>query len=444
MKARILFLFFLVWAVLPKPGALAACGQITTWEEADGSVYPLESEGLSVGFRNDATIFSGAENAATHIGVNGQKQWTIGEKECTWRITISIRSYGTKEKAEYEDSRFSPPPAAIIYTEDPLTYYYGIGGMPPTYPTDEFVLRDTYLNNVIHIAGWQVTPLFENMMTPEALRPFFIGLLRNSRALINEKCGIVAENRPEIELSPSDQVLFNISIMKKMGFEIIIKDEDGIFDEDEKWTLDWATFRVSVNYKPMTVHFMKVVSGSSPSPLVGAPYSHKKLRLQFKPDPEEFVGKHNLFGLTKNGTHVIELQICDVGGLCASSSYSLFFGPFSIFRDDNWVKKEGFSFPAKSIKMSGGNLGFPAKVLTACVLQYKNEFMSLKGARWVPGIKAWTAPYSVGRDTHWEKPVALLLPMKDCFKWGPLTLYMITYDIKYNDLFFDFVDELYP
>ncbi len=135
-----------------------------------------------------------------------------------------------------------------------------------------------------------------------------------------------AQNRqPEIALSPADYPFFQLNVLMNNGFTIAIRDEDGLQDSTGNWKIDWGTLRLTMDGIDITGHFLDKITKNN---IFSVETTSKELRLHITPDPVKFMVEHDVFFILKNGTHIIELSICDTGKLCGRSAYSIYFGPF--------------------------------------------------------------------------------------------------------------------
>jgi len=102
------------------------------------------------------------------------------------------------------------------------------------------------------------------------------------------------------------------------------------------------------------------------------------LILSIRPDPQKLMSEHNLFDIQENGTHQIEIEICDIDGICASCKQNVFLGP--IVGID---KKQKYYHEDKQILLNGvyiGNLGLPhrSKMYFALLNPLTNDFWTYK------------------------------------------------------------------
>jgi hypothetical protein len=151
---------------------------------------------------------------------------------------------------------------------------------------------------------------------------------------------------------------FQVSILQGSGFQIQVGDPDGV---DE---IDWNTFKVSVAGNDTTAYFISMLLRLG-GPQLASPYlrlerSETTILINIVPDPEKLMDEHDMFGIPFNGNWLIELEVCDQGGLCAHSSNTVYFGPFVLLGD---VIHLACADPSPSLSrlnispLTGGNTG---------------------------------------------------------------------------------------
>jgi len=173
---------------------------------------------------------------------------------------------------------------------------------------------------------------------------------------------------PALELSPGDYPAFQINVLNDKGFDLFVRDEDGLRAADGTWKIDWARFRVRVDGNDVTGRFLEklVAESVSVSHEAKVPVSAflsadgKQLRLFFQPDSKKFMTEHNLFGIEENGESLVQFEICDFEGNCASSDRWLYFGPMVLLSDP--VEALQLGFQVKNFVIA--NCGFASTSLS--------------------------------------------------------------------------------
>jgi hypothetical protein len=374
MKSRIVFVMILVFFVLCLKNAVA-CGQITTWNEAYASYLGFVPEDVTV--KNDPMKSPVSNRQITSFRAT-TSSWNVS-KENPWHLNVTIFSYQNAEEAAADFPSMKPakPDYTFIDNEKDFYAYY------QCIVWQEFGLGGVYQSFIISISGWGETKNLE----VDALRSEFMALFSNSKTLIDYVCGLVPVNHaPEIRMTPQPGkgYPFEFSILRGEGFQIEIHDEDGIKGENSNWKLDWSKFKVFVNGRDQTVHFLDTIINQKL--LYGwNEESGKTLILSIRPDPQKLMSEHNLFNIKDNGTYQIEFEICDTDGMCGSSKQDIVFNPIIVITNKfkyspYWViVTDGVYF---------GNIGkqCKTKVFAALYNPLMNSF--------------WTYKYSVNQSWY--------------------------------------------
>lgn len=197
-------------------------------------------------------------------------------------------------------------------------------------------------------------------------------------------------NAPEIILEPADYPWFQVNILLGEGFVIRIRDEDGIKDNDGDWMLDWATLRFYLNGVDISSHFVTTALNNNIITWAETK-TEKEISFFVKPDPQKFMSQHDVFGIPWNGNHSLSLSICDISGLCDSTDYEIYFGPFVLVGSvtDILCYEEEFSWLYFDY-VALGNIGIDSgKNIVYLVLNKKGtcDYISHTEFGWVNGIK---------------------------------------------------------
>jgi hypothetical protein len=180
---------------------------------------------------------------------------------------------------------------------------------------------------------------------------------------------------PEITLAPNAYPDFQVSVLKNEGFEIFIRDEDGVMDAEGTWLLDWGTFRVWVDGNDVTSHFLQtLVAVEGPSIAGGVSEDRKQFRIRVVPIPPWFMGIHNVFKIERNGFYGVRFQVCDRKGNCGSNLYEIYIGPLIVVTGPVTVIWDGIPFGALNytVPLILGNVGYECKGTTYDLL-YQTE-----------------------------------------------------------------------
>ncbi len=349
MKTRIVFVMILVFFVLCLKNAVA-CGQITTWKEAYSSFLSFVPEDVTV---NNDPRKSPVSNRQVTSFYATTSSWNVSDSQ--WHLEVRIMSYQNPEEAAAEFPLTKPavPDYAFIDNrKDFYTFSYSI-------VDHEFGLGGVYQSCIVSILGWGD---YNEKITADYLRSEFMALFSDSKALIDDLCGLVPVNHaPEIRMTPQPGKGYPLefSILKGEGFQIEIHDEDGIKGEDSNWKLDWSKFKVFVNGREQTVHFLESIRFQQL--LYGwNEETGTTLILSIRPDPQKLMSEHNLFNIKDNGTYQIELEICDTDGMCGSCKHDIVFNPVvAITKEQKYHKTDGGYIELDGVYL--GNIGKPCK-----------------------------------------------------------------------------------
>jgi hypothetical protein len=191
-------------------------------------------------------------------------------------------------------------------------------------------------------------------------------LAANCRTEIPQPPG-AAGQPPAIWLSPSGYPAFQFNVVRGSGFDILVRDEDGVQAADGAWKIDWSRFRVRVDGNDKTGRFLgsliaSSISETDPTKVPVSAYlteDKKQLRLLFQPDPKQLMGTHNLFGIEENGDAFIQFEICDTDGNCAAAEYWIYFGPMVFISGPVEAIRQGLL--VKNVTVA--NCGFDSRVL---------------------------------------------------------------------------------
>ena len=130
---------------------------------------------------------------------------------------------------------------------------------------------------------------------------------------------------PQITLEHATYPEFQISVLTGNGFTVKIRKEDGVVDSFGNLKLNLSTLVFATDGADNSMNFINTAISQG---IVSATIDEKEVRFNIIPDPTKFMADQNVFNIQMNGEHKIGLQICDTDGLCGSSEYTLYFGPF--------------------------------------------------------------------------------------------------------------------